>query len=100
MPSLQQSFDELRQRLKQRRRLNQVSDDPLYYLVFRPEEMLDVKRSMKQWTAKLQLEGWHVHTFSMAEAIHEILAANDLRDLWIESESEAPLTPHTPATCD
>ena len=90
MESLQQSFDELRQRLKRGRGLNYVSDDPVFYLVFRPEEMLTVKKRMKQWTAKLTLEGWHVHTFSMADAIKEIFQSNDLRDLWLMSEEDDP----------
>lgn len=91
MPSLQQSFDELRQRLKHGRGLNQASDDPIYYLVFHPEQMIEVKRNMKQWTAKLQLEGWNVNTFSMIDAIHEFFSTNDLRDLWLQTEAEDPL---------
>jgi len=88
---LQQNFDEFRQRLKHGRGMNHVSDDPVFYLVFKPEEMLTVKRRMKQWIAKLNLEGWKVHVFSMAEAVHEILKKNDLRDFWLESEQDAPL---------
>ncbi len=91
MPLLQQNFDELRQRLKHGRGLNHASDDPVYYLIFRPEEMLTVKRSMKQWVAKLNLEGWKVHTFSMADAIHEIIKGHDLREIWLESECDDPL---------
>jgi hypothetical protein len=53
--------------------------------------MLAVKKRMKQWIAKLNLEGLQVHTFSMAEAVHEILQHHDLRQIWIESEKDAPL---------
>ncbi len=91
MDSLQQNFDELRQRLKHGRGMDHASDDPVFFLVFKPEEMLTVKRRMKQWVAKLNIEGWAVHTFSMAEAVHEILRANDLRDIWLDSEQDAPL---------
>lgn len=91
MDLLQQNFDELRQRLKHGRGMNHISDDPILYLVFKPEEMLTVKRRMKQWIAKLNLEGWQVHVFSMAEAVHYILNKNDLRDIWLESEQDAPL---------
>jgi hypothetical protein len=88
---LRQSFDELRKRIRQGRGLNATSDDPVYYLVFRPEQMLEAKQSLKQWRAKLRLEGWAVHLFSMADAVKDILNADDLRDLWLESESENPL---------
>lgn len=91
MESLQKNFDELRQRLKRGRGMDFHSDDPVFYLVFRPEQMLTVKRRMKQWVAKLKLEGWKVHTLSMADAVHEILKNHDLRDIWIESEKDAPL---------
>lgn len=91
MDSLQQNFDELRRRLKHGRGMNHASDDPVFYLVFKPEEMLTVKRRMKQWVAKLSLDGWKVHVYSMAEAVHEILKKNDLRDIWLESERDAPL---------
>jgi hypothetical protein len=89
--SLQQDFEELRQRLKQGRRFDVAGGDPVYYLVFHPEKMLAVKRRMKQWCAKLELEDWKVHTVSMAEAVHQILKSHDLRDIWLESEKEAPL---------
>lgn len=91
MSSLDQDFEELRQRIKQGCGLRNIGDDPLYYLIFRPEEMLDVKRHMKQWTAKLALDGWKVHTLSMADAIHNIIKNNDLREIWLESEKENPL---------
>ena len=91
MESLQQDFDELRTRLKRGRGPYHTSDDPVFYLVFRPELMLTVKRRMKQWIAKLQLEGWQVQTFSMADAVHKILKNQDLRDIWLESEKDDPL---------
>jgi len=91
MSSLQHSFDELRQRLNQGSGLNLATDDPVFYLVFRPEEMLEVKHKSRQWTAKLKLEGWNVHSFSMAIAIHEILHKNELWNLWLASEQEDPL---------
>lgn len=91
MQSLQQSFDELRQRIRQGRRLSQTGDDPIFYLVFDPSEMLEVKKKLKTWTAKLNLEGWEVHTFSMADAVHGILQNHDFRDIWLEAETDEPL---------
>ena len=91
MDSLQQNFDEVRQRLKHGRGMDHASDDPVFYLVFKPEEMLTVKRRMKQWVAKLNIEGWKVHIFSMVEVVHQIFRNNDLRDIWLDSEQDAPL---------
>ncbi len=91
MQSLQQSFEELRQRIRQGRRLSQTGNDPVFYLVFDPSEMLEVKKKLKTWAAKLELDGWQVHTFSMADAVHDILQNNDFRDIWLDAEAEAPL---------
>lgn len=91
MASLQASFDELMERLHSGRSLNNTGDDPVFYLVFKPEEMLEAKRRLKQWIAKLKIDGWAVHTFSMADAVHELLRNHELRDLWLQSETDDPL---------
>ncbi|MDD2599101.1 MAG: DUF1788 domain-containing protein [Kiritimatiellae bacterium] len=91
MQSLQQSFDELRLRLRDKRRLNHVSDDIVYYLIFAPRNMLAVKRLMKPWAAKLKLDGWAVETFSMADAVRKIVKSHGLRDIWLTSEADDPL---------
>ena len=91
MQSLQQSFEELRQRIRRGRRLSQTGDDPVFYLVFDPAEMLDVKKKLKTWIAKLNLEGWVVHTFSMADAVHDILQSHDFREDWLAGEADDPL---------
>lgn len=91
MASLQASFEELRERLRSGRSLSNTGDDPVFYLVFRPEEMLEVKRCLKHWTAKLKIDGWVVHNFSMIDAVHQILRNHELRDIWLMSEEDAPL---------
>jgi hypothetical protein len=92
MPALQASFNELQERLGSGgTSFSNAGDDPVFYLVFRPEEMLEVKRHLKLWTAKLKIDGWAVHRFSMADAVHEIFRSQALRDVWLESEAESPL---------
>ena len=90
MPLLDQSFKELQFQLKQGRGLSNVGMDPVFYLIFRPEEMLDVKIRLKYWIAKLKHDGWIVHVFSMIDAIDGILRRHDLRDIWLESEKDTP----------
>ena len=91
MPYLDQNFNELRLLLKQGRGLSNAGHDPVFYLVFRPEEMLEVKRRAKSWIAKLKIDGWNVHIFSMVEAVHSLLKNDGLRDVWLESEKDNPL---------
>ncbi len=91
MDSLAKGFDELRQRIRHGRRIDCAGDDPVYYLVFDPRLMLAVKKRTKAWKAKLELEGWKVHVFSMADAANEILTNHPYRELWLLSEKDDPL---------
>ena len=86
MPSLSDNFDQLWQRLRYGRGLSHTGDDPVYYLIFHPSEMLEVKRRLRQWAAVLKKQDWTMETFSMAEAIKDIFEANEFRDLWLASE--------------
>lgn len=81
-----ESFEELRQRLRQGRGLSDTGDDPIYYLVFHPRYILEVKRLMKEWKAKLANEGWTTETLSMAEVIHELFRSYEDREDWLESD--------------
>lgn len=85
MSSPSESFEELWQRLQTGPGLTNTGDDPIYYLVFRPERMLEVKRLQKQWAARLAKQGWKMETMSMADTVLEILRNNELRDVWLES---------------
>lgn len=73
MSSLKANFDELRERIRHGRELGHASFEPIYYLVFPPEQILEVKRQTPAWVAKLHQEGWEVHTFSIAEQIWALL---------------------------
>jgi len=91
MPSLTDLFDELMARVRQGRELSHASFEPVYYLVFHPRHILEVKRTLPAWTARLHNEGWEVARFSIAEQIAEILAAAPQRALWLGADRRAPL---------
>jgi hypothetical protein len=95
MVSLRDNFDQLFQRLRYGRGISNTGDDPVYYLVFPPHEMLEVKRQLKEWEAKLKIQGWTLETFSMAEAIHDIFQANEFRDVWLASEMDKSFDPES-----
>lgn len=91
MSSLNENFAELCRRLKQGHDLCNTSDDPVFYLIVPPKDMLHVKRQFKAWSARLERDGWTVHSFSMAEAVKDICRNYALRDVWLEAEADAPL---------
>ena len=56
MPSLTADFDELMQRVEAGREFSHASFEPIYYLVFHPREILEVKRQRTAWTARLKTQ--------------------------------------------
>lgn len=91
MSSLKADFNELLERIRQGRDFAHASFEPIYYLVFHPTQILDVKRQTSAWVAKLRNEGWDVTVFSIAEHIAEILAEAPLRKVWLEADKRSPL---------
>ena len=91
MSSLKADFDELRERILHGRQLGHASFEPVYYLVFHPSQIIDVKRQTPAWTAKLHQEGWSVRTFSVAEHIWEVLKEDPLWTLCVSEDKKTPL---------
>lgn len=91
MPSLTADFDELIRRIQAGREFSHASFEPIYYLVFHPREILEVKRQMPAWTARLKNKGWHVETFSVAEKVQDILRNAPMRKIWLAADAKDPL---------
>ncbi len=90
MSSLKADFLELIERIKAGREFGHASFEPIFYLVFSPTDILNVKRHMPAWRAKLRNEGWDVHEFSIANAIREILDAAPLKEIWLAADAKSP----------
>lgn len=91
MASLRDDFKELMERLRHGRELGHASFEPIYYLIFSPSQILEVKRELPAWKAALRKDGWEVHTFSIAEHIESILQNSPLRKIWITADRKKPL---------
>jgi hypothetical protein len=91
MSSLKADFDELRERIRHGREFGHASFEPIYYLVFPPDQIIEVKRQTPAWISKLHQEGWDVHTFSIADEIDSILTNDPRRALWIKQDKQDPL---------
>ena len=91
MPSLNADFDELMRRVQAGREFSHASFEPIYYLVFHPREILEVKRQMAAWTARLKNAGGNFTTFSAAEHIKDILQSSPMRKVWLTADAKAPL---------
>ena len=58
MSSLKADFNELMERIKQGREFGHASFEPIFYLVFPPNQILNVKRETPAWMHRLRNEGW------------------------------------------
>lgn len=90
MPSLKADFDELRERIRHGRKLSYASFEPIYYLVFPPSQILEVKRQTPAWAAKLHQDGWEVHQFSIAEQIWALLKGDPIWPLCLMEDKSDP----------
>lgn len=91
MSSLKADFTELVERIRQGRDFSQPGFEPIYYLVFPPSHILEVKRQTPAWIARLRNEGWEISTFSIVAEIADILAKAPLRNIWLEVDRKSPL---------
>lgn len=91
MQSAKANFEELLQRVQRGRDFGHASFEPVYYLVFHPSEILDVKRAMPSWRARLANDGWVVSEFSLADAVRDLCMKARQRQIWLKSDATAPL---------
>jgi hypothetical protein len=91
MSSLKANFEELCERIRRGRELGHASFEPIFYLIFPPDQILEVKRHTPAWVAKLHQEGWDVRTFSIAENLWALLEGDPFWSLCISQDRTAPL---------
>ncbi|MCI0390259.1 MAG: DUF1788 domain-containing protein [Acidobacteria bacterium] len=91
MSSLKSDFEELRERIRHGRELGYASFEPIYYLIFHPSQILEVKRETTAWTRKLSIDGWEMHRFSIAKEIESIFVKHPNRQIWLMADRNAPL---------
>ena len=90
MSALKDDFNEVLRRIRHGREFTHSSFEPIYYLVFPPEKILEVKRNTPAWLAKLRNDGWEVAVFSIAEHVLEILKSAPMRKIWLEADAKHP----------
>jgi hypothetical protein len=91
MPKVEESFEELRNKLRQNEHLIERSAESIYYLVFSPQEMQTVKRKLPTWKAKLEnVDGWHVEVLSLAVRIQDTIRNHKRMPDWLEYERLHP----------
>lgn len=76
MDSLDSSFDELMRTLPRPSPLRPQGGDPVFYLVFRPPETLEVKRRIPAWCGRLSHDlNWRARVISWSDLMRKAAMA-------------------------
>ena len=93
MSSLKANFQEVMERVKAGREFGHASFEPIFYLVFSPSEIVEAKRQLPAFLAKLRNDGWEPQVFSVAKEIQAIFegAPARIHEIWLAADAKAPL---------
>ena len=92
MQSINKNFDILREKIKKGRdRISNTGYDEFFYLVFNPQEILEVKKQLKSWLLMLKHDKWNVEIFSMNEVIWSIFESDQLWNIYLRADEDDPL---------
>ena len=90
MSSLKTDFDELIKQIRHGREVGHTSFEPVYYLIFPPEEILTVKRQTPAMISKLTNEGWKVKEFSIRRELRNFFENDPLWNIWNTLDRRKP----------
>ncbi|MGI8544545.1 MAG: BREX protein BrxB domain-containing protein [Aridibacter sp.] len=92
MPSLKSNFEELCERIQRGRdKFGSASFEPIYYLIFDPAQILEVKKQIPAWISKLKNDfGWSVETFSISEEIEYLIQRDPRWTAWVSIDKNNP----------
>jgi len=86
MRSLAEKFNELRGLLKSGMgSIRPTGFDPVYYLLFPPQQIVEVKQRFPEWEAQLRVDGFNPHALSLTRVVNDYFRAHDLREPLIEA---------------
>lgn len=91
MRSLGEKFSELRGMLKGGMgSIRPTGFDPVFYLLFPPSQILEVKQRLSEWEAQLRVDGFKPYRLSMTKVLNDYFRGHDLREAWLEAARLVP----------
>jgi hypothetical protein len=89
MQSLDKDFTDLLEVIKQPDTLNSAKSDPVFYFVYSPERMLEIKKCYGRWISRLKGNGFNVLRISAIDLLWRIIDESGRWNDWVELEAEA-----------
>lgn len=91
MYSLDNAFNELLDKISDPDALDPAKSDPVFYFVYPPDLMLDLKKRLPRWTSRIREAGFEVRRVSIADVMWKLVDDSERWDEWIELEAEADI---------
>jgi len=91
MPSLDDVFNELLEKIRDPQTLNPARGDPIFYFTYPPERMLEIKKRLPRWSALLRKIGLEVRRVSLAELLWNTIDESGRWETWLELENDADI---------
>jgi len=89
MLSLDDTFRQLQERLRQPDLLNPASSDPFFYFIHDPADTLLLKQKLGAWTAALEHDGWTVEQISLSKLLWKVIDESGRFPEWQAVEADA-----------
>lgn len=89
MHSLDKTLIELIEKIRAPDTLNPAKSDPIFYFAYPPELMLDLKKRLPRWSAKIREAGFEVRRISMADLLWSTVDESGRWVTWLELEGDA-----------
>jgi hypothetical protein len=86
---LDDTFSQLEARLLDRDGISPSRSDPFFYLVFAPEQAIEVKRRLLPWSARLHNAGLDVDRLSLSDVVWQLIDEAGTWEEWREVEPDA-----------
>lgn len=89
MYSLDKAFNELLDKIRDPDALNPAKSDPIFYFAYPPELMLDLKKHLARWAARIRETGFEVRRISLADILWDTVDKSGRWDTWLDLEADA-----------
>jgi BREX protein BrxB len=92
MSSLDETFKQLVDLIKQPEMLNPAKSDPFFYFVHDSADTLVIKQKLDVWSASFRNDGWTVERISLANLLWQIIDESGRWEEWLQIEPEVEST--------
>ncbi|MGB6067046.1 MAG: BREX protein BrxB domain-containing protein [Desulfomonilaceae bacterium] len=86
---MENTFNELMQKIRDPEALNPARSDPIFYFAYPPELMLDLKKRLPRWMSRIREAGFEVRRVSLADILWQTVDESHRWETWLELEPEA-----------